>query len=126
LALSRSIFKALTAEKAAELAGGQLGGFLAVVGKVASQLTDAAETRNWLMLPYEVRVTRMALDAGSYDIEMKSEVLKGKPLVTQSQQVILQENDLQVVQVRSMPYLNQASVLPKENKTKKSIALIEQ
>jgi hypothetical protein len=126
LALTRSIFKAITAEKAAELAGGQLGGFLAVVGKVASQLTDAAETRNWLMLPYEIRVTRIALDAGSYDVEMNSEVLKGKPLVTQNQQVILQENDLQVVEVRSMPYLNQVTVLPEANKAKKSVALIEQ
>lgn len=126
LALTRGVFKALTAQKAAELAGGQFGGILAAVGKVASQLTDAAETRNWLMLPYEVRITRIPLDAGSYDVEMNSEVLKGKPLVTQSQQVILQEDELQIVQVRSMPYLNQAKVIPEENKTQNSVALIEQ
>jgi hypothetical protein len=47
-------------------------------------------------------------------------------LVTQRQQVILQENELQVVQVRSMPYLKQVTVLPTENKTKKPVALIEQ
>jgi hypothetical protein len=126
LALTRGAFKALTAENAAELAGGQFGGILAAVGKVASQLTDAAETRNWLMLPYEVRISRIPLDAGSYDIEMQSEVLKGKPVVKQSQQIILQEDELQVVQVRSMPYMNQAKVLPEENKTPKSVALIEQ
>ena len=126
LALTRGAFKALTAERAAELAGGQFGGILAAVGKVASQLTDAAETRNWLMLPYEVRISRIPLDAGSYDIEMQSEVLKGKPVVKQSQQIILQEDELQVVQVRSMPYMNQAKVLPEENKTPKSVALIEQ
>ena len=117
LALTRGVFKALTA---------QIGGILAAVGKVASQLTDAAETRNWLMLPYEVRITRIPLDAGSYDVEMNSEVLKGKPLVTQSQQVILQEDELQIVQVRSMPYLNQAKAIPEENKTQNSVALIEQ
>ncbi len=126
LALTRGVFKALTAQKAAELAGGQFGGILAAVGKVASQLTDAAETRNWLMLPYEVRITRIPLDAGNYDVEMNSEVLKGKPLVTQSQQVILQEDELQIVQVRSMPYLNQAKAIPEENKTQNSVALIEQ
>ena len=126
LALTRGIFKALTAQKAGELAGGALGGFLAVVGKVASQLSDAAETRNWLMLPYEIRVTRIPLDAGSYEIKMNSEVRQGKPAVTQKQQVILQEGELQVVQVRSMPYLNQVQVLPEENKTQKSVALIEQ
>jgi hypothetical protein len=96
------------------------------VGKVTSQLSDAAETRNWLMLPYEVRITRIPLEAGSYEIEMNSAVLVGKPLVTQRQQVILQENELQVLQVRSMPYSKQVTVLPTENKTKKSVALIEQ
>ncbi|MGK0247371.1 MAG: hypothetical protein ACI910_000093 [Oleispira sp.] len=126
LALTRGVFKALTANKAAALAGGELSGLLAAVGKVASQLSDAAETRNWLMLPYEIRITRIPLDAGSYDIEMNSEVLKGKPFVIQNQHVILQENDIQVVQVRSMPYANQVQLIPEENKMKKSVALIEQ
>jgi hypothetical protein len=125
LALTRGAFKALTANQAAELGGGQLGGILAAVGKVASQLTDAAETRNWLMLPHQVRISRIPLDPGSYQVEMQSEVLKGKPVVKQSQQIILQEAELQVVQVRSMPYMNQAQVLPEENKMQKSVALIE-
>lgn len=129
LALTRGVFKALTAQKAAEIAGGQFGGILAAVGQVASQLSDAAETRNWLMLPYEVRITRIPLDAGSYDIEVKSEVIKGKPVVSQNQQIILQEDELQVVQLRSMPYMNQVQMQPViegENKVQKSVALIEQ
>jgi len=129
LALVRGAFKAMTAQKAAELAGGQFSGILAAVGKVASQLSDAAETRNWLMLPYEVRISRIPLDAGSYSVDIKSEVLKGKPVVKQNQDIILQEDELQVVQVRSMPYLSQAQlkpVMPDENKTQKSVALIEQ
>lgn len=126
LALARGAFKALTAQKAGELAGGQLGGFLASVGQIAGQLSDAAETRNWLMLPYEVRVSRIALDAGSYSIAVSSEVVKGKPAVKQDQQIVLQEDELQVVQVRSMPHLNQTAVIPQENKTQKSVALIEQ
>jgi len=128
LALVRGAFKAMTAQKAADLAGGQFSGILAAVGKVASQLSDAAETRNWLMLPYEVRISRIPLDAGSYSIDVSSEVLKGKSLVKQNQKIILQEDELQVVQVRSMPYLNQAQlkpVIPDENKTQKSVALIE-
>ncbi len=126
LALIRGAFKALTAQKAGELAGGPLGGLLASVGQIAGQLSDAAETRNWLMLPYEVRVSRIALDAGSYSIAVNSEVVKGQPAIKQDQQIILQEDELQVVEVRSMPHLNQASVMPQENKTKKSVALIEQ
>jgi hypothetical protein len=130
LALARSAFKALTAQKTGELAGNQLGGsfvgILASVGKLASQLTDAAETRNWLMLPYEIRVIRIPLDAGSYSLDVSSEVLKGKPAVRQSQQIIVQEDELQIVQVRSMPYLNQAEATPTVNKTQKAVALIEQ
>ena len=126
LALARGIVKALAAQKAAELAGGQLGGLLAVVGQVASQLSDAAETRNWLMLPYEVRITRIPLDAGSYDIEMNSEVTKGKKFITQRQKIILQEGELQLVSVRSMPHLKSANMVPPENKIQKSVALIEQ
>jgi hypothetical protein len=124
--LARGAFKALTAQKAGELAGGQFGGLLSSIGQIAGQLSDAAETRNWLMLPYEVRVSRIALDAGSYSIAVSSEVVKGKPAVKQDQQIVLQEDELQVVQVRSMPHLNQAAVLPQENKTQKSVALIEQ
>ncbi len=127
LALTRGAFKALTAQKAGELAGGTFGGILSSVGKLASQLSDAAETRNWLMLPYEVRITRIALDAGSYSVAVNSEVLKGRSSVKQSQQVVLQEDEIQVVQVRSMPYLNQANaVMSESKKNQKSVALIEQ
>lgn len=125
LALARGAFKALTAQKAGELAGGQLGGFLASVGKIAGQLSDAAETRNWLMLPYEVRVSRIPLDAGSYSLAVNSEVIKGRPAVVQDQQIILQEDELQVVEVRSMPFLNQTSITTESNETKKSVAFIE-
>jgi hypothetical protein len=126
LALARGAFKALTAQKVGELAGGPLGSLLGSVGQIAGQLSDAAETRNWLMLPYEVRVSRIALDAGSYFLAVNSEVVKGKSAVKQEQQIILQEDELQVVQVRSMPYLNQAAAILQQNKIQKSVALIEQ
>jgi hypothetical protein len=126
LALARGAFKALTAQKVGELAGGPLGSLLGSVGQIAGQLSDAAETRNWLMLPYEVRVSRIALDAGSYSLAVNSEVVKGKSAVKQEQQIILQEDELQVVQVRSMPYLNQAAAILQQNKIQKSVALIEQ
>ena len=108
LALARGAFKALTAQKAGELAGGQFGGLLASVGKIAGQLSDAAETRNWLMLPYEVRVTRIPVDAGSYTVDVNSVVHKGLPAIKQSQQVIVQEDEVQLLQVRSMPHQSQA------------------
>lgn len=64
------------------------------------------------MLPFEIRVTRVPLDAGSHEITISSVVHKGKPAVKQKQQIILQENEIQVVQVRSMPDLNKVVVAP--------------
>jgi len=122
LALARGAFKALTAQKAGELAGGQFGGLLATVGSLAAQLSDAAETRNWLMLPYEVRVTRIPVEAGSYSLDINSVVHKGAPAIKQSQQVVVQENELQLVQVRSMPYQKQAAITPAAEAALKAIA----
>jgi hypothetical protein len=113
LALARVSLKALTAQKVAESTQGNFASVLASVGRLASQLTDAAETRNWLMLPFEIRVTRVPLDAGSHDIAISSVVHKGKPAVKQKQKIILQEDEIQVVQVRSMPDLNKAVVIPR-------------
>lgn len=112
LALARVSLKALTAQKVSESAQGNFASVLAGVGRLASQLTDAAETRNWLMLPFEIRVTRVPLDAGSHDVVVQSVVNQGQPVVTQKQKVILQENEIQVVQVRSMPNLNKKLKLP--------------
>ena len=112
LALARGSMKALTAQKVAESGQGDWATIIANVGRLASQLSDAAETRNWLMLPFEIRVTRVPLDAGSHDVAISSVVHKGKPAVKQTQQIILQENEIQVVQVRSMPNLNKVAVAP--------------
>lgn len=125
LALARGLFKAITARQAANLAGGQFGGILAEIGRVASQLTDAAETRNWLMLPHEIRITRIPLSAGSYDIAVNSKVLPNKPKVVQNQQVVLQEDEIQIVQVRSMPYLKKQGETAQQKRTK-SVAKISQ
>ena len=122
LALTRGIFKALAAQKAGELAG---GGLFTDLLKMGSQFSDAAETRNWLMLPKEVRVSRIALDAGSYTVDVSSEVIQGQGPVNQSQQIILQENELQIVQVRSMPNLNKAKVAAVVSKEQNSIAAVE-
>lgn len=129
LALIRGAFKALTAQKTADLAGGDFGSILASVGRLASQLTDAAETRNWLMLPFEIRVTRVPLDAGDHDIAIHSVVHKGKQAVKQHHKIILQENEIKVVQVRSMKNLKkglEVSDSVEITTTSKSVAITTQ
>jgi hypothetical protein len=129
LALTRGVFKALALQKTGGAVGGTVGGLLSSFGKLTSELSDAAETRNWLMLPSEVRVSRIALDAGSYSVEVSSEVIQGQAPVNQRQEIILQEDELQIVQVRSMPYMNQKlapiPTLVPQKKTKKSMALAD-
>lgn len=105
LALSRGSFKAMTAQKTAELAQNEFAGILAGIGRLASQLTEAAETRNWLMLPYEIRVTRVPLAAGEHTVDINTAVIKGKKHIKQQKHVSLKENEIQVLQVRSMQNL---------------------
>ena len=62
LALARVSLKALTAQKVSASAQGNFASVLAGVGRLASQLTDAAETRNWLMLPFEIRDMKLVSD----------------------------------------------------------------
>lgn len=126
LALTRGIFKSIAAQKTAALVGGQFGGILSQIGQVASQLTDAAETRNWLMLPHEIRITRIPLSSGSYTLDVHSQVLSGQTPVVQSQEIVLQENEIQIVKVRSMPFARQMSTSPKLNKRLKPVALAEE
>lgn len=127
LALTRGVFKTLAMHKTGELAGGAVGGLLSSFGKLTSELSDAAETRNWLLLPSEIRISRIPLDAGSYSVEVSSEVIQGQTPVKQRQEIILQEDELQIVQARSMPYMNQkAAIVPVielKSDTKKSMAL---
>merc|ERR1712000_657599 len=72
-ALARAAFKALTAQTATNALTGNSGNgssgdggqaLLSFAGKLLMQLTDAAETRNWLLLPNEIRLRRVALEPG--------------------------------------------------------------
>ena len=112
-ALARSALKALLAEKAAvELAkatgGNQFAGLLAGVGKIATQLTEAAETRNWLMLPDSIRIKRITLEPGEHHVTLNSEP-KTHHRVQQKETVTLRAGETTVWQVRTMPNMTSTS-----------------
>lgn len=78
-AVAREVLKNTLATQTGEKLGGllkggdagkALGDLLSFVGKVASAATSAAETRNWLTLPYVIRIQRIALPPGSHDIKL--------------------------------------------------------
>ena len=99
MALARASLKALTAAKVGQ-AGGEFGGLLATVGKLTAQLTDAAETRNWLLLPSDVRIRRVALEPGVHQLTLDSTLEYGQHQRQQTT-VTLESGDIHLWQVRS-------------------------
>ena len=100
MALARSALKALTAAKVGDV-GGQYGGLLATVGKLTAQLTDAAETRNWLLLPSDVRIRRLALEPGQHQLTLDSTLEYGLHHREQKN-IDLKSGEIHLWQVRSL------------------------
>lgn len=118
LAFSRAILKSMTAQKAGEIAGGALGGLISDIGKIAGQLTEAADTRNWLLLPHEIRVSRIPLQEGEYDVALRSSTYKGQPPQVRHQKVRLLKNEVQLLEFRSLSGNAQVTTdIPTELKT---------
>jgi len=55
-----------------QVAGAMGGGGLAFVGGLVNAATSAAETRNWLTLPYSIRVQRIALPPGKHNVRLRT------------------------------------------------------
>lgn len=102
LALARSSLKAIAAQSLAQNAGGSYASLLASVGKITAQLTDAAETRNWLLLPSDIRVRRVLLEPGEHQLVLDSQLYGGQRQSAQ-QSVSLQAGDIRLWRVRTLP-----------------------
>ena len=98
-AMARAAFKNLTAAKAASV-GGDAAAVLGFIGKIAANASSAAETRNWLLLPGQIKVTRMALPAGQHQVKLVSEVKAGKTS-QQTTSVNIEPGKMAVWKVRS-------------------------
>ena len=82
--MSREAFKGLTAAKAASLGGGansQAGAVLSLIGKIATAATSAAETRNWLLLPGQIKVRRIPLESGQHQVKLVSQFASNQTAV---------------------------------------------
>lgn len=97
--LARASVKAITASKLAE---NDSSGLLAFAGKLAAQLTDAAETRSWLLLPAEIHFKRLFLDAGEHTLTLDSALENGQRQ-THQVQFSLAQGDITLWPVRSLP-----------------------
>lgn len=101
-AMARAAFKNLTAAQAASI-GGDAGALVSFIGKVAANASSAAETRNWLLLPNDIRVRRIALPEGNHKVSLESQVVAGKPTV-QSTNVEIKKGQMAIWKVRSFAH----------------------
>lgn len=69
--LARSSLKLLLAHEAGEkIAGGSAKDFFSIAGKIAASASSAAETRNWLSLPLEIRINRISVPPGEHEVKL--------------------------------------------------------
>lgn len=83
-------------------AGGQLGSLGLLTGKIAAAATSAAETRNWLMLPQEIKINRLSLDPGTHNIEIISRDKSGNIIDREIRTVTLKAGDVSVLVKRTI------------------------
>lgn len=112
-ALSRAAVKAITA---AAIGSQDSTGILAFAGKLAAQLSDAAETRSWLLLPGEIQIRRLFLEPGDHTLTLDSHLTDNNRQQTQKQ-VSLKPGDIQLWTVRTTGANQARKALPKQNET---------
>jgi len=92
-ALARATMKNLVAYQA----GGQLGDLALLGGKLAAAMTSAAETRNWLMLPSEIRVNRIDVLPGDHSVEITTHDISGQVISTITENVSIKPGEVKVL-----------------------------
>jgi hypothetical protein len=97
-ALGRAAAKAMTA---AAIGQQDSTGLLAFAGKLAAQLSDAAETRSWLLLPAEVHIRRLFIEPGNYTLTLNSTLADNNRQQSQTS-LSLAAGDIKFWQVRTM------------------------
>jgi hypothetical protein len=98
-AMARAAFKNLSVAKAASL-GGDASAVLGFIGKIAATASSAAETRNWLLLPKQIKITRIPLPEGEHEVKLTSEFTNGKGAQSNTK-VAIKDGKMTVWKVRS-------------------------
>jgi hypothetical protein len=102
-AMAREAFKGLTTAKVASLAGNgdsQAEAIFSLLGKITTAATSSAETRNWLTLPGQVRITRVPLEEGQHDLQLTSRSPDGQVKI-HANKVNVVKGEVAVWKVRS-------------------------
>jgi hypothetical protein len=97
-ALARASMKNMLAYQA----GSQLGSLALLSGKIAAAVTSAAETRNWLMLPSEIRVNRISVSPGEHNIEIKTYDISGQVISNEAGKINVKPGETKVIFKRTI------------------------
>jgi hypothetical protein len=101
--MAREAFKGLTTAKVASLGGNsnsQAGAILGLLGKITTAATSSAETRNWLSLPGQIKIKRVALDSGAHSVTLSTRHADGV-VREQNHDVSIEAGKMTVWKVRS-------------------------
>ena len=99
-AVIREVVKNSTTAKVGKAVGGDL---LAFVGGLANMATSAAETRNWLTLPYSIRIQRFALPPGKHNVRLVTgSRFSGVPFNETSREVEIKNGNITVLSSRAI------------------------
>ncbi|MBI1194399.1 MAG: hypothetical protein GC138_00930 [Gammaproteobacteria bacterium] len=104
-ALSREALKSvltLNALKGNKQEASPLAGLAA---SLVSMVTSAAETRNWLTLPSDIRIRRIPLTNGTHEVTIETNRTGGGSYDLTRKQVTIESGETQVLEVRSLPGL---------------------
>lgn len=118
--LARESVKNLLAYQLGEEVGAGFGfnGLLGNLSKMAMAASSAAETRNWLTLPYEIRVIRLALPAGEHKVTLKTQGAKAGGYASQTYDLTLHPGEQRILMPRTINHLLESKqpVLVKRNR----------
>ena len=98
-AMARATFKNTVAAEAGGALGGGMGRLLA---KLVASGSSAAETRNWLTLPYGIRVARVSVEPGEHTVDITSLTNNGNQLAHKQRTVEVDKGEIKVVVERTM------------------------
>lgn len=101
-ALSRETFKNMVTHATTEKLG--LGSFAGLASKLITGATSAAETRNWLTLPLEMRIQRIPLAPGEHTVRIVTNSANGSVYDDITRTVTIDKGEVEVLVRRSLPH----------------------
>lgn len=103
--LARATLKNVSAAEGGGLLASALGGgegLARLAAKLIAASTSAAETRNWLTLPYHIRIARIPVQPGTHQVAVTTLTRHGDEMARTQRSVTLEAGEIHVWRLRTM------------------------